>query len=117
MELLTKAIESKLDRAIEKSPDDGISEKAICRFFNPITNGVWIIFGRVPHDPDILWCVADLGLPHPVRDGSIIEFGTVSLSELREIELPFKLRIERDRVFGDKGKPMEYFLNQKSLHK
>ena len=101
MKLITKAIQTKLNKA------GYYGEKAICKFFNPVGGGTWIIFGQDEEDPDILFCVADLGI-------GFVEAGSVSLSELESIKLPFGLGIERDLHF-EGGKDIKHYLSKPSL--
>ena len=102
MKLITKEIQEKLNKT------DSRSNKAICKFFNPVGAGTWVIFGQEQDEPDILWGVADLGL-------GCVEFGTISLSELQSVSLPFGMSIERDLHFYHEGKPLEFFLGRESL--
>ena len=101
MKLITKAIENKL------SKNGYENEKAICKFFCPWGAATWVIFGRDEHNPDILSCVADLGM-------GFVEAGSVSLSELEALRGPFGLGIERDRSFTG-GKNMSEYLNRETL--
>ena len=102
MKLITKKIGEKLNKA-------GYSgNKAICKFFGG-SSATWVIFGRDKSDPDILMCVADLGM-------GCVEGGSVSLSELESIKFPpFGLPVERDLYFSNEGKTMSFFLEQNSL--
>jgi hypothetical protein len=92
MKLLTKAIENALAK-------DGLTHETaqvpICKFFNPCGAGTWLIFAREKDEPDILWGLADLGMDY-------VEYGTISLSELQSVKLPFGLTIERDLHFTPK---------------
>jgi len=89
MKLLTKEIERKL---LKNWPD----EEGLCypplKLFNPCGAATWLITCRNPDYPDHLEGLCDLGFGFP-------EFGTVSLSELLSIQLPFGLGIERDKFF------------------
>lgn len=92
MKLLTKAIEKALAK-------DGLTgqnaEVPICKFFNPCGAATWLIFAREKDEPDVLWGLADLGM-------GCVEYGTISLSELQNLRLPFGLTIERDLHFSPK---------------
>lgn len=82
MKLITKDIEKKL---LNASHDN---MAPICKFFNPAGRGTWLIT-KMESDKDTLWGYADLGM-------DCVEFGTISLSELTNVRLPFGLKIERD---------------------
>jgi len=102
MKLITPEIAEQLKKAgyYGKTP--------ICKFFNPCGAATWVIFGQDEEDSDILFCVADLGL-------GFVEAGSVSLSELESIRLPFGLTIERDIYFEADGRDINDFLNRESL--
>ena len=103
MKLFTKEIERKLEKA---GPD---GRTAVCKVFNPCGAGTWVIFGQEAFDPDILVCVADLGM-------ECVEFGSVRRSELEDVRVkPFGLPLERDLHFSNKGKPVGFFLDLPSL--
>ena len=92
MKLITKAIE----KALAKPGLTGSNAQVpICKFFNPCGAATWLIFARETDEPDVLWGLADLGM-------QCIEYGTISLSELQSIRLPFGLTIERDLHFHPK---------------
>lgn len=102
MKLITKEIDNKLSAA----GDHGT--KVICKFFNPCGAATWLITGRDPEEKDILWGLADLGM-------DCVEFGTISLSELENVRLPFGLKIERDLHTGVIGKDISEFQDLSSL--
>lgn len=102
MKLITKEIDAKLTAAGDRGT------KVICKFFNPCGAATWLITGRDPEQKDILWGLADLGM-------DCVEFGTISLSELESIRLPFGLKIERDLHCGAEGKDIKEFQNLDSL--
>ena len=102
MKLITKEIDAKLTAA----GDTGT--KVICKFFNPCGAATWLITGRDPQEKDILWGLADLGM-------DCVEFGTISLSELESVRLPFGLKIERDLHCGVEGEDVNQFLGRESL--
>lgn len=101
MKLITKQIQTKLDKAGWQG------NKAICKFFNPMGAGTWIIFGQDEEEKDLLMCVADIGM-------DCVEAGSVLLSELETLKLPFGLGIERDLSFKG-GKDMTHYLQQSTL--
>lgn len=102
MKLLTKEIERKLDRAGSRG------NQIVCKFFNPCGAGTWLICGRDEEDKDVLYGAADIGF-------GCVEFGTISLSELESVRLPFGLRIERDLHCSVEGDDINQFLNRDSL--
>ena len=102
MKLITKEI----DAALTAAGDRG--NKIICKFFNPCGAATWLITGRDPDEKDILWGASDLGF-------GCVEFGTISLSELESVRLPFGLGIERDLYCNVIGKDVGEFLNRDSL--
>lgn len=55
----------------------------------------WLISALDPDEPDIAWCVADLGF-------GCVEAGTVDLFELQSIQLGW-LMVEIDVLFDPKG--------------
>lgn len=102
MKLITKEIDAKLTAAGDRG------NKVICKFFNPCGAQTWLITGRDPEIKDILWGAADLGF-------GCVEFGTISLSELQSLRLPFGLTIERDRNCSVEGEDVNQFLTRDSL--
>lgn len=105
MMLLTKENE----RQLRKNGDinrkhreiDGNTEdfKPVVKFFNPVGAATWLISEISDEGEDmegnhdlILFGLCDLGMDSP-------ELGTVSLNELKSVELKFGLGIERDRWF------------------
>ena len=91
MKLLTK----ELLNAFKKQGDTRMKEsediKIICKFFNPCGAATWWCF-EYDEENEIFMCVADLGF-------DCREIGGLSLKEMKEVKLPFGLRIERDRWF------------------
>ena len=92
MKLLTKAIETAL---ADPRRTHETAQVPVCKFFNPCGAATWLIYAREHEEPDVLWCLADLGM-------GCVEYGTVSLSELQSLRLPFGLTIERDLCFTPK---------------
>jgi len=111
MMMITKEIARKLvvaDQAFLDSDDGRTSDEIIVKFFNPCGAATWYVVSGTPLDtvngePDYktdnpadwhLFGFADLG------DSQCAELGYVLLSQLKEIKLPFGLRIERDRNYS-----------------
>lgn len=91
MELLTKEIEAKFAK-VGYQGDKSVEEiNVICKWFNPMGAGTWYAYERL--DDDVFMCFANLD------DPDMAELGTVSIGELRSLELPFGMGIERDRSF------------------
>ena len=83
---------------LQKSGSQGMVP--IVKFFNPCGAQTWLITG-MENDGDTLWGYADLGF-------GCVEFGTISLSELKNLRLPFGLSIERDLHFKPRHTAEEY---------
>ena len=63
----------------------------VVKFFSPVGAATWLL-SELDEDGDILFGLADLGFGCP-------ELGSVSLSEIASVTLPFGLSIERDLHF------------------
>jgi hypothetical protein len=74
--------------------------KIVLKLFNPCGAGTWYLYEK--EDDDIFWGFVNLG------DVDCAECGTVSMSELMSLRLPFGLHIERDMHF----KPLSISLEQ-----
>lgn len=94
MMLITKEIDRQLlaNGAASASGQDNSDVKPVLKLFNPCGAATWLISERDPADPDILFGLCDLGFGCP-------ELGSVSLSEIQSVRLPFGLSIERDKSF------------------
>lgn len=69
----------------------GADPVPVVKFFNPLGAATWLAT-ELYDDGDTLFGLADLGFGCP-------ELGVFSLSEIRNVRLPFGLRIERDLTF------------------
>ena len=68
------------------------SAPPVLKIFSPVGAATWLIHSQEPGEPDILFGLCDLGMGFP-------ELGSVSLQELRELEVPARLVINgRDEV-------------------
>jgi hypothetical protein len=74
--------------------------KIVLKLFNPCGAGTWYLYEK--EDDDIYWGFVNLG------DIMCAECGTVSMSELMSLRLPFGLKIERDMHF----KPLSMSLEE-----
>jgi hypothetical protein len=96
MKLLTKEIEKRLEAHPYRSQDGkGLNAEVIVKFFNPMGSGTWLIT-EGEKQPDGDWLL--YGYCHIFE----WEWGTVMLSELQSLRLPFGLGIERDMYTGSK---------------
>lgn len=86
MKLFTKPIEA----ALRKAGVDG--NKPICKLFTPDAQCTWVLTG-LENDGDTLWGFADLGM-------GCVEFGTISLNEIKNLKGRLGLPIERDLHFN-----------------
>lgn len=102
MKLITKTIRERLiANGFAQAPVKGTSREIdhvpVCRLFNPVGAGTWLLTELQPREPDIAWGLCDLGFGCP-------EFGTVSLAELSKVHHPFLgLGIERDLYWRPRG--------------
>jgi len=64
----------------------------LVKFFDPSGAATWLITEMLPHEPDILFGLCDLGMGTP-------ELGYVSLAELQRVRGRLGLGIERDLYF------------------
>jgi len=96
MKLLTKEIEKQLEARPYGSQDKkGFNAEVIVKFFNPVGAGTWLITeGEKQENGD--WLL--YGYCHIFE----WEWGSVMLSELQSVTLPFGLGIERDLYTGSK---------------
>lgn len=101
MKLITKELDRKLDKA------GYYGKTAIMKLFCPWGAATWIITGRDPDEPDMLYGVADLGM-------GCVEAGPIYLPELTDIVGPWGLKIERDMGFQG-GQLLEDLLKRDNL--
>lgn len=88
-----KIITSEINRQLlANGARRGSDAAPVLKLFNPCGAATWLISERDPADPDILFGLCDLGFGCP-------ELGSVSLSEIESVRLPYGLKIERDKSF------------------
>ncbi len=87
MLLLTKLQRSQL---LANGQDRG-DHVPVVKLFNPVGAATWLL-SELDSDGDTLFGLADLGFGSP-------ELGSVSLTEIESVILPFGLSIERDIHF------------------
>ena len=92
MKLLTKAILDKMPKLYETEEIETCEKDIIVKFFTPWSNWTWYIVEGEERDGDFLM----FGLV----DGNEKEWGYVSMNELKSINGPYGLKIERDMYFG-----------------
>jgi hypothetical protein len=68
----------------------------------------WLLSALDPDDPDIAWCIADIGYGY-------VEAGTVSLFELQSIRVGL-IEVEVDRHFDPKGHRLYEFYRAAQPH-
>ena len=94
MKLITKAIEKKLLNTPLYSTDGNTVKDVLVKFFNPCGAGTWYVFEAEQHGDDwVFFGLVDLYEK---------ELGYFSLSDLKAVNLPFGLFIERDMYFSGK---------------
>lgn len=107
MKLITKTLEKKLLRngrtANEARAFDGNvpDMKPVMKLFSPWGSATWLITELDPDDNDTMFGLCDLGMGEP-------ELGSVSLTELKSINEPFGLKIERDLMWEADKRLSEY---------
>lgn len=104
MKLLTKAIEKAFEKQGDTSQKSSKDIKVICKFFNPMGAGTWWVYERISED--VFMCFALLD------DPAFAELGTISLSEMQAIKLPFGLGIERDTSFEIGEKTVQQVIDE-----
>ncbi|HPC10201.1 MAG TPA: DUF2958 domain-containing protein [archaeon] len=100
MKIITKEIEEAFEKQGYTGDKSADEIKVVMKLFNPCGAGTWYIYEKI--DDDIYMCFANLG------DPTFAECGSVSLSELMSLRLPFGLKIERDMYF----KPLSMTLKE-----
>lgn len=64
----------------------------VVKLFDPTGAATWLLSEMLPHNPDLLFGLCDLGMGYP-------ELGYVSLTELESVKGRLGLGIERDLHF------------------
>ena len=106
MKLLTKSIRDRLlanGKAQDsvRGTENEIDFEPVVKLFNPCGGGTWLLTELDSEDPDIAFGLCDLGM-------GCAELGSVRISELESIRLPFGLGIERDLHWTPKHTLMGY---------
>jgi hypothetical protein len=100
MQIITKEIEAAFAKQGKTGSKSMKEIKIVLKLFNPAGAQTWYLYEKL--DEDVYMCFANLG------DSEMAECGTVSMSELMSLRLPFGLKIERDRFF----KPLSMTLEE-----
>ena len=104
MKILTKAVEKAFTKQGDTSQKSMSEIKIVMKLFNPCGAGTWYLYEHI--EDDIYMCFANLG------DIECAECGTVSMSELMSVRLPFGLKIERDMHFEPLSMTLEDVINK-----
>ncbi len=100
MLIITKEIEAAFAKQGDTSSKSMKDIKIVLKLFNPAGGQTWYLYEKL--DDDVYMCFANLG------DSEMAECGTVSMSELMSLRLPFGLHVERDKFF----KPLSISLEE-----
>lgn len=92
MKLLTEKIKRELPKIYETEYLSMHDKIIVCKFFNPCGLGTWYVVEGEARGDDYIF----FGLVELIDN----EWGYFSLKELEAIELPFGMRIERDKHFS-----------------
>lgn len=93
MQLITdEQFDILLENARKSATDPAFDPQPVVKLFTPDGSATWLISAVDPDDPDILEGLCDLGL-------GCVEFGTVRLSEIRDVRGALGLPVERDVYF------------------
>ncbi len=99
MKLITKEIEKRLPKLY--SQEEVSNPKIIVKFFTPWSSWSWYAYeGEKQENGDWLF----FGMVHGLER----EIGYFSLNELKSLESPMGLKIERDKWFGYDHKLNEF---------
>lgn len=86
----------------------GMEARVLCKFFNPMGVGTWIIIEAEPEgDSWNMYGYADLGYGY--------ELGFIPLRELEEVRLPFGMKIERDMYSVDNTTKVKDLIDESEL--
>ena len=86
----TLILKSQMKR-LEKNFKDGNDQDIALKLFTPDAQCTWLIT-QIEPDGDIMWGLCDLGF-------QCVEYGTVSLKDIKTIRGRFGLHVERDSSF------------------
>lgn len=88
MKLLTKPIIEQATKQYKLGAD--MNQMVVAKFFNPAGRGTWYLMNMSDNKGTYCWGIAHI-FEH--------ETGSFSIPELIDLDLPFGLKIERDRYF------------------
>jgi len=87
--LLTEQISKELQKQYQMGSD--FEQMVICKLFDPCSSFTFYLLNQDPDDTSYLWSI--------VKNGEIVEMGSVSLTELQAYKGPLNIGIERDLSF------------------
>lgn len=98
MKLVTKQLEKLFEKyPLYSQEDKGEEALVLCKYFNPIGAYTWYVLeADKQEDGDYMF----FGIV--INNHFEREYGYFTLSQLKEVRLPFGLRIERDLYFDNK---------------
>lgn len=94
MKLVTKQLEKLFEKyPLYSQEDKGEEALVLCKYFSPIGAYTWYVLEAEKRENDYMF----FGIV--INNHFEREYGYFTLSQLSEIELPYGLKIERDRYF------------------
>lgn len=103
MKILTQEIENAFKKQGKTGRKSAKDIFIVLKLFNPAGGQTWYLYEK--EDDDIYWAFVNLG------DYEMSECGTVSMSELMSLRLPFGLHVERDKFFKPLSMSLEKVMN------
>jgi hypothetical protein len=104
MKIITKEIEEAFAKQGCTGEMEAKDIKIVMKLFNPAGAGTWYLYEK--EDEDVYWAFVNLG------DPQMAECGTVSMSELMSLRLPFGMHIERDKFFKPLSKTLQEVMDR-----
>jgi hypothetical protein len=104
MKILTQEVLNAFKKQGKTGNKSAKDIKIVLKLFNPCGGQTWYLYEK--EDDDIYWGFVNLG------DYEMSECGTVSMSELMSLRLPFGLTIERDMYFKPLSMSLEECMNR-----
>jgi len=108
MLLITSDQNLRLDRngeALAARRKDALDLTPPLKLFTPWGGATWLLVSRDPDHHNILFGLCDLGLGYP-------ELGDVDLDELKALQGPWGLRVERDIHWTARKRPLRHFYDE-----
>ena len=104
MKILTQEVLNAFKKQGKTGNKSAKDIKIVLKLFSPVGAATWYIYEK--ETDDIYWAFVNLG------DIDCAECGTVSMSELMALRLPFGLHIERDMYFKPLSMSLEEVMNK-----